>query len=155
MLAIGKTFTWQFGVALGLLAANSECQWQLVIEVGTSSAATSPSGIDTGNLATIGSWQTVLDQTLLMTWVPILHTAGISVVRAAPSGDASGITVNSMLYGAWSAASGVALSSANFVVRIRLSKFTARTDVSNPRGLVCYAFGGTADPTMPSQITIQ
>lgn len=123
----------QFAVELAVLKSNTNCQWTVVIELGTAPQNTSP-GTTGINLQNVNWLPTpVLEQRLILTPVPCTHTFGIRVKRFL-SGGADTISLDRILYG--SAEGGTAPASANFAVRARLLRFDTENNQSDPRGFV-------------------
>jgi len=115
-LRLKTEFSLQFALELAVLKSNTNCQWVLVIELGTApSAAPGTPGLNLQNV--VWSRTPVLQQRLIVTPVPCTHIFGIRVKRFL-SGGAEVITLDQLLYG--SAKGGIAPASANFAVRGRL-----------------------------------
>jgi hypothetical protein len=132
-LRIRTELALQFAVELAVLKSNTNCQWTVVIELGTAPQNTSPGtpGINLQNV----DWlpEPVLEQRLILTPVPCTHTFGIRVKRFL-SGGADTLSLDRLLYG--SAEGGTAPASANFAVRARLLRFDTENNQSDPRGFV-------------------
>jgi hypothetical protein len=123
----------QFAIELAVLKSNTNCQWVLVIELGTAPQDTAPgaTGINLQNV--IWSPTPVLQQRIIVTPAPCTHVFGIRVKRFL-SGGAEVITLDQILYG--SAEGGIAPASANFAARGRLVRFDTENNQSDPRGFI-------------------
>jgi hypothetical protein len=123
----------QFAIELAVLKSNTNCQWVLVIELGTAPQDTAPgaTGINLQNV--VWSPAPVLQQRIIVTPAPCIHVFGIRVKRFL-SGGAEVITLDQILYG--SAEGGIAPTSANFAVRARLVRFDTDNNQTDPRGFI-------------------
>jgi hypothetical protein len=123
----------QFAIEVAVLKSNTNCQWAVVIELGTAPQDATPGtpGINLQNV--VWSPLPVLEQRLLLTPVPCTHTFGIRVKRYL-SGGAETIALDRLLYG--SAEGGTPPASANFAVRARLLRFDTENHQGDPRGFV-------------------
>jgi hypothetical protein len=132
-LRLRTEFVLQFAVELAVLKSNTNCQWTVVIELGTALQDSAPgsTGINLQNVNWLPT--PVLEQRLILTPVPCTHTFGIRVKRFL-SGGADTISLDRILYG--SAEGGTAPASANFAVRARLLRFDTENNQSDPRGFV-------------------
>jgi hypothetical protein len=132
-LRLRTEFVLQFAVELAVLKSNTNCQWTVVIELGTALQDSAPgsTGINLQNVNWLPT--PVLEQRLILTPVPCTHTFGVRVKRFL-SGGADTISLDRILYG--SAEGGTAPASANFAVRARLLRFDTENNQSDPRGFV-------------------
>jgi hypothetical protein len=132
-LRLKTEFSLQFALELAVLKSNTNCQWVLVIELGTAPQDTTPGtpGLNLQNV--IWSPTPVLQQRLIVTPVPCTHIFGIRVKRFL-SGGAETITLDQLLYG--SAEGGIAPATANFAVRGRLVRFDTENNQTDPRGFI-------------------
>ncbi len=123
----------QFSIELAVLKSNTNCQWTVVVELGTAPQDVSPGtpGINLQNV--IWSAQPALEQRLILTPVPCAHIFGIRVARSLSSGSDT-LTLDRLLYG--TSEGGTPPDSANFAVRARLVRFDTENHQSDPRGFV-------------------
>jgi hypothetical protein len=111
-------FRAEFGFAAGVLRTSNRVRWQLAVEYGAPSAASTP-GTPGPNLSQI-VWnvdQPAVDQALYLGPNPTLHRVGIDIARAA-GGE---LTAQKVLYGARTGTT--APAGATFAIRARLHRF--------------------------------
>ena len=123
----------QFAIEAAVLKSNTNCQWTVVIELGTAPQDTDPAttGINLQNV--VWDQAPALEQRIILTPVPCTHTFGIRVKRYL-SGGSETIDLDRLLYG--SAEGGTPPAGANFAVRARLVRFDTENNESDPRGFI-------------------
>lgn len=133
-LRLGKTLAVNFGLELAILASTTKAHWSLVIEVGNATQDTTPSTPGLNLAGVVWEAEPILEQRLIITPVPSVHTFGVSITRSLVS-SVDTLTTKRVLYGAQEASS-VTPASANFSLRARLIRFDTENQISDPRGLV-------------------
>ena len=149
MLRVNRTLDVEFGLALQLIAANSNAQWLLVIEKGTAPQDTSPATTATNLQNIVWDSTPILSQRLILTGNLQTHNFGARIMRAIVS-SADTITLDTLLYGVWDGNNSAAPSTANFALRARLIQFdTEDARASDARGWVTYQIIGPTDGADP------
>jgi hypothetical protein len=125
--------TLQFAIEAAVLKSSTNCQWSVVVELGTAPQDTTPGtpGLNLQNI--VWSSTPCLEQRIIVTPVPCQHLFGVRLKRFL-DGGVDTITLDQMLYGAL--IGGTPPSSANFAIRARLVRFDTENSVSDPRGLI-------------------
>ena len=145
MLTLNRTLEVTFGVTAQLVHATSEAQWVLVIEQGVPVDQSDPANEDVNLQDVTWSATPILKKRILLTQLATLHTFGCRIKRTG----ATTLTADKMLYGSWSAATGAAPASANFVLRARLIEFDTKNNVPDATGWLYQSLssvdGGKAD----------
>lgn len=140
MLPVNRTAEYRIGIELGIINAKTKeprisdkqtrAQWELRIELGVRASETSPSTTATNLKAITWSSTPVLSKLIDVTAAATIHSFGARIKRTA----ASTWVVSKSLYGAW-VASDATLSSADFFLRARLTRFDVE-DIDDARGFV-------------------
>jgi len=136
MLAVGRSLTIDWGVALQLLRANSAASYLCVLELGTYAQVGSPS-----NLAI--TWRTdvpVSSQLIVLTSERTVHNFGVVISRSA-----TGLTLRESYYGRENEDNASAPANANFAIRCRLLNLQTEGN-PNPRGWVSYGLVASSSP---------
>jgi hypothetical protein len=114
-------FRVEFGFDAAILKSSNRVRWQLLVEYGLPTAATSP-GTPGPNLESI-TWDEAnpaIDQTLYLGPTPTRHRIGLELERVLASGE-NMIKAEKSLYGARTVAG--APTAATFGIRARLARF--------------------------------
>ena len=138
-LRVGKVFGVDFNFTAAVFNSNVSVNWGVVVDIGIpQSMPSNPS-----NISDVIYLPPSLDYSMMLTSIPSIHTFGLRVSRKIEDLQ-SKFFIDRILYGA-TEATGTVLSTANFVVRGRLTRFDTDNNELDPRGLI--AFSGLASGT--------
>jgi hypothetical protein len=135
-LRVGRTFKLELALIIRMVttdpARRAQARWQLLIEHGVVTAASSP-GTPGMNLAGI-TWNAtpILSETLTISDIAEKHRFGIAVARTA-----SALQTDAMKYDYWTGGTGPSVSNVdNLAFRARLINFDTTDGLADPRGRV-------------------
>lgn len=129
---------------------ESRVQWSFVIEIGRFPQTTSPATTGLNLSAVTWDRNPVLEQRIIVTPDPTVHTFGLEVLRELVS-DVDTLSANALYYG--NAETTWAPYELPFAVRGRLVRFDTEDSVSDPRGLVAIS-GLARKPDSADAVTV-
>jgi hypothetical protein len=135
----GQAFTLTFNLSVQTFKATSNCQWNLVIEIGTAPSDTSPA-TTTENLQDVVWGATpLLTQRLVVTPLEQTWQFGAQILRSS----SNVMTALQLKQATWSAAD-AAPAAPSFVLRARLVNFDTQDPITAAVGYVWAHFAGAS-----------